>query len=87
MADGAVYHFRVGKPDGFAIMGSPGWRIGQGKSNILIAEGSAYSMPIGLHLLQALTNEALTMTDSEAVKTMSARTGGRCQGGAKLRRG
>ncbi len=59
MADGPVYHFRNGTPDGFAKKGNPGWRIGQGVSNILVAEGSAHSTPIGLQLLQALTNETL----------------------------
>lgn len=54
-----VYHFSIGKPDGWALKGNPGWRIGAGASNVLIAEGAAHSLPVGLALLVALTNGTL----------------------------
>lgn len=57
--DGQVYHFRIGKPDGYAVKGNPGWRIGAGVSNTLIAEGSAHSAHVGIALLVALTNGSL----------------------------
>ncbi len=57
--DGQVYHFRIGKPDGYAVKGNPGWRIGAGKSNVLVAEGAANSLPVGVALLVALTNGTL----------------------------
>ena len=54
-----VYHFRIGQPDGYAVKGNPGWRIGAGASNVLIAEGPAHSLSVGIALLVALTNGTL----------------------------
>ena len=49
-----IFTWREGHPDGFASNGSPGWRIGMGVSDVLVAEGSAHVRGFGLALLADL---------------------------------